>query len=222
MVRKRGGKNEGEEEGRGGEKGGTGGERRAWRGCRVAGGFANRSLAFRGNDAVREASHSAFLYHAIKAGLDMGMVNAGQLAVYQDIPKDLLELAEDIIFDRRPDATERLVEFAKNVSGAGAKREVDLAWREGAEEERLAYAVLHGEVESVEADAEGAGTKAGAGVLVDGGRPRAGARRARERLAQRAARRARERANAARAGRGGRRGATNSSGTAGWQPGGAI
>jgi 5-methyltetrahydrofolate--homocysteine methyltransferase len=135
-------------------------------GVRVSGGVSNLSFSFRGNDRVREAIHSAFLYHAIKAGLDMGIVNAGQLAVYEDIPKDLLELVEDIIFDRRPDATERLVEFAKNVSGAGAKREVDLTWREGTIEERLAYAVLHGEVEFIEADAEEARQKFGAGLLV--------------------------------------------------------
>jgi 5-methyltetrahydrofolate--homocysteine methyltransferase len=135
-------------------------------GVRVSGGVSNLSFSFRGNDRVREAIHSAFLYHAIKAGLDMGIVNAGQLAVYEDIPKDLLELVEDIIFDRRPDATERLVEFARNVSGAGAKREVDLTWREGAVEARLAYAVLHGEVEFIEADAEEARQKLGAGLLV--------------------------------------------------------
>ena len=135
-------------------------------GVRVSGGVSNLSFSFRGNDRVREAIHSAFLYHAIKAGLDMGIVNAGQLAVYEDIPKDLLELVEDIIFDRRPDATERLVEFAKNVSGAGAKREVDLTWREGTVEQRLAYAVLHGEVEFIEADAEEARQKFGAGLLV--------------------------------------------------------
>jgi 5-methyltetrahydrofolate--homocysteine methyltransferase len=135
-------------------------------GVRVSGGVSNLSFSFRGNDRVREAIHSAFLYHAIKAGLDMGIVNAGQLAVYEDIPKDLLELVEDIIFDRRPDATERLVEFAKNVSGAGAKREVDLTWREGTVEERLAHAVLHGEVEFIEADAEEARQKLGAGLLV--------------------------------------------------------
>jgi 5-methyltetrahydrofolate--homocysteine methyltransferase len=135
-------------------------------GVRVSGGVSNLSFSFRGNDRVREAIHSAFLYHAIKAGLDMGIVNAGQLAVYEDIPKDLLELVEDIIFDRRPDATERLVEFAKNVSGAGAKREVDLSWREGTVEQRLAYAVLHGEVEFIEADAEEARQKFGAGLLV--------------------------------------------------------
>jgi len=135
-------------------------------GVRVSGGVSNLSFSFRGNDRVREAIHSAFLYHAIKAGLDMGIVNAGQLAVYEDIPKDLLGLVEDIIFDRRPDATERLVEFAKNVSGAGAKREVDLTWREGTIEERLAHAVLHGEVEFIEADAEEARQKFGAGLLV--------------------------------------------------------
>jgi 5-methyltetrahydrofolate--homocysteine methyltransferase len=132
----------------------------------VSGGVSNLSFSFRGNDRVREAIHSAFLYHAIRAGLDMGIVNAGQLAVYEDIPKDLLELVEDIIFDRRPDATERLVDFAKSVSGAGAKREVDLAWREGSVEDRLAYAVLHGEVAFIEADAEEARLKYGKPLLV--------------------------------------------------------
>jgi len=140
--------------------------KRRFPGVRVSGGVSNLSFSFRGNDRVREAIHSAFLYHAIKAGLDMGIVNAGQLAVYEDIPKDLLELVEDIIFDRRPDATERLVEFAKNVTGAGAKREVDLTWREGTVDARLAYAVLHGEVEFIEADAEEARQKLGAGLLV--------------------------------------------------------
>src|SRR5229473_3176248 len=128
-------------------------------GVHISGGVSNLSFSFRGNDRVREAMHSAFLYHAIRAGLDMGIVNAGQLVVYEDIPKDLLELVEDIIFDRRPDATERLVEFAKSVSGAGTKREKDLSWREGTVEARLAYAVLHGEVEFIEADAEEARQK---------------------------------------------------------------
>jgi 5-methyltetrahydrofolate--homocysteine methyltransferase len=143
-------------------------------GVRVSGGVSNLSFSFRGNDRVREAMHSAFLYHAIRAGLDMAIVNAGQLAVYEDIPKDLLELVEDVIFDRRPDATERLVEFAKTVSGAGARREADLAWREGTVEERLAYAVLHGDVEYIEADAEEARVKLGRplgvieGPLMDG------------------------------------------------------
>ena len=135
-------------------------------GVRVSGGVSNLSFSFRGNDRVREAIHSAFLYHAIRAGLDMGIVNAGQLVVYEDIPKDLLDLVEDIIFDRRPDATERLVDFAKNVTGGGSKREVDLAWREGTVEERLAYAVLHGEVEFIETDAEEARVKLGQGLLV--------------------------------------------------------
>ena len=143
-------------------------------GVRVSGGVSNLSFSFRGNERVREAMHSAFLYHAIRAGLDMAIVNAGQLAVYEDIPKDLLELVEDVIFDRRPDATERLVEFAKTVSGDGAKREVDLSWREGTVEERLAYAVLHGDVQYIEADAEEARQKLGRplkvieGPLMDG------------------------------------------------------
>jgi 5-methyltetrahydrofolate--homocysteine methyltransferase len=135
-------------------------------GVHISGGISNLSFAFRGNDRVREAIHSAFLYHAIRAGLDMGIVNAGQLVVYEDIPKDLLEMVEDIIFDRRPDATERLVEFAKSVSGAGSKREVDLTWREGSIEERLKHAVLHGEVEYIEGDAEEARVKYGKPLLV--------------------------------------------------------
>src|SRR6266481_1608076 len=96
----------------------------------------------------------------------MGIVNAGQLAVYEDIPKDLLELVEDVIFDRRSDATERLVEFAKSVHGAGTKREVDLSWREKPVEDRLAFAVLHGEVAFIEADAEEARVKYGKPLLV--------------------------------------------------------
>src|ERR1700691_6004433 len=98
--------------------------------------------------------HSAFLFHAIRAGLDMGIVNAGQLAVYQDIPGDLLELAEDVIFDRRPDATDRLVTFAEKVSGPGTTRTVDLTWREAPVEQRLAHALVHGVTDFVEADAE--------------------------------------------------------------------
>src|SRR6266508_3162091 len=135
-------------------------------GVRISGGVSNLSFALRGNDRVREAMHSAFLYHAIRAGMDMGIVNAGQLVVYEDIPKDLLELVEDVIFDRRPDATERLVDFAKTVSGAGTKREVDLSWREGTVEERLAFAILHGEVGYIEADAEEARQKFGKPLLV--------------------------------------------------------
>ena len=104
--------------------------RRPVPGVKISGGVSNLSFSFRGNDIVREAMHSAFLFHAIKAGMDMGIVNAGQLVVYEDIRKDLLEHVEDVIFNRRPDATERLVQFAETVKGAGKKREEDLAWRE--------------------------------------------------------------------------------------------
>jgi 5-methyltetrahydrofolate--homocysteine methyltransferase len=123
-------------------------------GVHISGGISNLSFAFRGNDIVREAMHSAFLYHAGKAGLDMGIVNAGQLAVYEDIPKDLLELVEDVIFNRRDDATDRLVAFAENVKGKGKQREVDLSWREGSVEERLSHALVHGIVDYIEADTE--------------------------------------------------------------------
>jgi 5-methyltetrahydrofolate--homocysteine methyltransferase len=143
-------------------------------GVKISGGVSNLSFSFRGNDIVREAIHSAFLYHAIKAGMDMGIVNAGQLVVYEDIPADLLEHVEDVIFNRRPDATERMVAFAENVKGAGKKREVDLAWREKPVEERLAFALVHGNVEFIEADAEEARQKLGRpldvieGPLMDG------------------------------------------------------
>jgi 5-methyltetrahydrofolate--homocysteine methyltransferase len=123
-------------------------------GVKISGGVSNLSFSFRGNDVVREAIHSAFLYHAIKAGMDMGIVNAGQLVVYEDIPKDLLEHVEDIIFNRRPDATERLVQFAETVRGAGKKRETDLAWRAGTVEARLSHALVHGIVDFIDADVE--------------------------------------------------------------------
>ncbi|WP_329108750.1 methionine synthase [Micromonospora sp. NBC_01699] len=123
-------------------------------GVRTSGGISNLSFSFRGNDVVREAMHSAFLLHAVRAGLDMGIVNAGQLAVYQDIPADLLELVEDVIFDRRPDATDRLVTFASTVSGSGTRRTVDLSWREALVGERLAYALVHGIVDFIEDDTE--------------------------------------------------------------------
>ena len=128
-------------------------------GVRVSGGISNLSFAFRGNDVVREAIHSAFLYHAIKAGLDMGIVNAAQLAVYEDIPPDLLERVEDIIFNRRPDATERMVEFAASVKGGAAKREQDLSWRAQSVEARLSHALVHGVVDFIEADVEEARRK---------------------------------------------------------------
>ena len=128
-------------------------------GVKVSGGVSNLSFSFRGNDIVREAIHSAFLFHAIKAGLDMGIVNAGQLAVYEDIPKDLLEHVEDVIFNRRPDATERLVQFADTVKGAGTKREHDIAWRDAPVEKRLAHALVHGVIDFIEVDVEEARLK---------------------------------------------------------------
>ena len=128
-------------------------------GVKISGGISNLSFSFRGNDVVREAIHAAFLYHAIKAGLDMGIVNAGQLAVYEDIPPDLLEHVEDVIFNRRPDATERLVTLADQVKGAGTKREFDLGWRDKPVEERLAYALIHGVVDYIELDTEEARQK---------------------------------------------------------------
>jgi 5-methyltetrahydrofolate--homocysteine methyltransferase len=128
-------------------------------GVKVSGGVSNLSFSFRGNDVVREAMHAAFLYHAIRAGMDMGIVNAGQLVVYEDIPKDLLEHVEDVIFNRRPDATERLVQFADRVKGTGTKREADLAWRSGTVEARLSHALVHGVVDFIEQDVEEARQK---------------------------------------------------------------
>jgi len=128
-------------------------------GVKVSGGVSNLSFSFRGNDVVREAIHSAFLYHAIKAGMDMGIVNAGQLVVYEDIAKDLLEHVEDIIFNRRPDATERMVDFAATVKGGATRREQDLAWREATVEARLSHALVHGVVDFIEADVEEARQK---------------------------------------------------------------
>ena len=123
-------------------------------GARISGGISNLSFAFRGNDHVREAMHAAFLYHAIRAGLDMGIVNAGQLMVYEDIEPELLELVEDVLFDRRSDATERLVEYASRVKGEATKREVDLSWREAPVGKRLSYALVHGVVDFIEEDTE--------------------------------------------------------------------
>ena len=143
-------------------------------GVKISGGISNLSFSFRGNDIVREAMHAAFLFHAIKAGLDMGIVNAGQLAVYQDIPADLLERVEDVLFNRRADATERLVQFADSVKGSGKKRELDLTWRERTVEDRLSFALVHGVVDFIEVDAEEARVKLGRplnvieGPLMDG------------------------------------------------------
>jgi 5-methyltetrahydrofolate--homocysteine methyltransferase len=128
-------------------------------GVKISGGVSNLSFSFRGNDRVREAIHSAFLYHAIRAGMDMGIVNAGQLVVYEDIPADLLEHVEDIIFNRRPDATERMVQFAEQVRGAGRKHEIDTTWRQGSVEARLSHALVHGVTDFIELDVEEARQK---------------------------------------------------------------
>ncbi len=123
-------------------------------GIKLSGGVSNISFSFRGNDVVREAIHAAFLYHAIAAGLDMGIVNAGQLEVYEEVPKKLLEHVEDVLFNRRPDATERLVELAEEVRGSGKKEEKTLEWRNAPVQERLRHALVKGIVEFVEDDTE--------------------------------------------------------------------
>lgn len=122
--------------------------------AKVSGGVSNLSFSFRGNEVVREAMHSAFLYHAIKAGLDMGIVNAGQLAIYEEIPKDLLELVEDAILNRRPDATERLVDFAEKVKQKDKSVVVEDEWRSEPVEERLKHALVKGIVTYIEDDTE--------------------------------------------------------------------
>jgi len=127
--------------------------------CKVSGGISNISFSFRGNNAVREAMHSAFLYHAIHAGLDMGIVNAGQLAVYAEIPKDLLALVEDVLLNRRPDATDRLLAFAETVKQKGKTVAVDESWRQGSVEDRLAHALVKGVVDHIESDVEEARRK---------------------------------------------------------------
>jgi 5-methyltetrahydrofolate--homocysteine methyltransferase len=126
---------------------------------KVSGGISNISFSFRGNKVVRDAMHSAFLYHAIRAGLDMGIVNAGQLAVYEEIPKDLLELIEDVLLNRRPDATDRLLAFADSVQKTSRDPAKEDAWREGSVEERLKHALIKGVVDYVEQDVEEARQK---------------------------------------------------------------
>ncbi|MBT7027880.1 MAG: methionine synthase [Verrucomicrobia bacterium] len=142
--------------------------------AKVSGGVSNISFSFRGNNGVREAMHSAFLYHAIRAGLDMGIVNAGMLEVYEEISPDLLERVEDVLLNRRPDATERLVGFAETVKEQCKSEKVADAWREGTVEERLSHALVKGIVEHIEADTEEARQKLGRpihvieGPLMDG------------------------------------------------------
>jgi 5-methyltetrahydrofolate--homocysteine methyltransferase len=127
--------------------------------AKVSGGISNVSFSFRGNNAVREAMHSAFLYHAIKAGLDMGIVNPGMLAVYEEVPKDLLELVEDVLLNRRPDATERLIKFAESVKQKGKTEVVEDEWRKGTVEERLSHALVKGIVDFIDVDVEEARQK---------------------------------------------------------------
>ena len=129
-------------------------------GALISGGVSNLSFSFRGNNVVREAMHAAFLYHAIKAGMDMGIVNAGQLMIYEEIPADLLEHVEDVILNRRDDATERMIDFASRVTGGGKKRVVDNSWREGSVDERIQHALVKGIVDHIEADVEEARQKA--------------------------------------------------------------
>jgi 5-methyltetrahydrofolate--homocysteine methyltransferase len=123
-------------------------------GARVSGGVSNVSFSFRGNDPVREAMHSAFLYHGIRHGMDMGIVNPSQLEVYDEIDKVLLEMVEDVLLDRRSDATERLLDFAENFKGKAKEKKEDLEWRKKSVQERLSHALVKGIVEFIEADVE--------------------------------------------------------------------
>jgi 5-methyltetrahydrofolate--homocysteine methyltransferase len=144
-------------------------------GAKVSGGVSNISFSFRGNNKVREAMHSAFLYHATQAGMDMGIVNAGMLEVYDEIPKDLLECVEDVLLNRRDDSTERLLDLAESYKGVGGKKvEEDLSWREDSVEKRLEYALLKGIDRFIDEDTEEARVKYGRplkvieGPLMDG------------------------------------------------------
>lgn len=123
-------------------------------GAHVSGGVSNVSFSFRGNNKVREAMHSAFLYHGIQHGMDMGIVNPTMLEVYSDIDKELLEYVEDVLLNRRSDATERLLEFAETVKGDGKKKEIDLSWRNVPVQDRLSYALVKGLVEFIDEDVE--------------------------------------------------------------------
>ena len=141
----------------------------------VSGGVSNLSFAFRGNEPVRQAMHTVFLYHAIQAGMDMGIVNAGQLGVYDDLNPGLRELCEDVVLNRRPDATDRLLEAADRFKGGGAKKQApDLSWRERPVTERLKHALIHGIADYIDADTEEARSKAARplhvieGPLMDG------------------------------------------------------
>ncbi|MCA9407891.1 MAG: methionine synthase, partial [Candidatus Omnitrophica bacterium] len=142
--------------------------------CRVSGGVSNVSFSFRGNNIVREAIHSVFLYHAVKAGMDMGIVNAGMIAVYDDIPKNLLALVEDVVLNKNPESTDKLIKFAENVKGEGKKIQEDLSWRKESVEKRLEHALVKGIADYVEEDTEEARQKSARpldvieGALMDG------------------------------------------------------
>lgn len=123
-------------------------------GAHVSGGVSNVSFSFRGNTKVREAMHSAFLYHAIEHGMDMGIVNPSMLEIYSDIEPKLLEYVEDVLLNRKPEATERLLEYAETVKGSGKKKTIDLSWREQEVNQRLAYALIKGIVEFIDEDVE--------------------------------------------------------------------
>lgn len=128
--------------------------------AKVSGGVSNVSFSFRGNNIVREAMHSAFLFHAINNGMDMGIVNAGMIEVYEDIPKDLLKAVEDVLLNKDDGATERLVDLAENIKGDGKQRVEDLSWREQSVEGRLSHALVKGIVAFIEQDTEEARLKA--------------------------------------------------------------
>ena len=124
-------------------------------GAKISGGVSNISFSFRGNNVVREAMHTSFLYHAIQAGMDMGIVNAGLIEVYEEVPKDLMERVEDVLFNRREDATDRLTDYAESVKGEGGKKIVkDLKWREGTVQQRLSHALVKGITEFIVEDTE--------------------------------------------------------------------
>jgi 5-methyltetrahydrofolate--homocysteine methyltransferase len=138
-------------------------------GAKCSGGLSNISFSFRGNNPVREAMHSAFLYHAIQAGLDMAIVNAGMLEVYEEIKPELLTMVEDVLLNRRPDATERLVDYAEGLKAVGGdpkEQKAEQAWRSGTVEERLQHALIKGIVDYIDGDTEEARTKLGRPLLV--------------------------------------------------------
>ncbi len=132
----------------------------------VSGGLSNLSFSFRGNDAVREIMHSSFLYHAIQAGMDMGIVNAGQITVYEEIPKKDLDLIEDVLFNRRPDATDRLIHFAENIIKKDKTAQIESLWRKESVEERLKHALIRGIMEFIDHDTDEAMKKYGDPLLV--------------------------------------------------------